>query len=425
MSYYGDNVGLVPLQEAAGITKPFNWPSHKGVDLGYKTIVNTPVLAWQDGVVVRKGYGYEVGYYIVMEHTYKTGKRWTGYIHLADVPNATIGRKYQLGQQIGNARRGNTGKSNGPHLHLYLTKIVPLDTKYTWDNMLANSIDPVPYLYYSKKYNTDFISVDWKKELKPMIYPDPVARDEYKHQCRILSTTRRMRKAPDGDIWDELCKPGIYNVKESVNKGAYTWGLIDEINNNQFWVAIMAGEDLPAKLAIVYPEPVDRNPDVEQCDIKSDTRRLRSTPSSADDKNVYERLCKKGIYNVFKYEAVDDQDWALISTDVNGHEFWVAVMDGEDLPIANYKDLYFAEVAKTKKLNDEVLSLGKQVVALEESYAAANTELAKIKSEVNSVKTELAAANQKVTTVTEELAKVKTELATAEKKLQIVRETVA
>lgn len=64
MSYYGDNVGLVPLKEAAGITKPFNWPSHKGVDLGWRTIHNTPVLAWQDGTVIDKGYGSEVGYFI-------------------------------------------------------------------------------------------------------------------------------------------------------------------------------------------------------------------------------------------------------------------------------------------------------------------------------------------------------------------------
>lgn len=397
MSYYGDNVGLVPLQEAAGITKPFNWPSHKGVDIGWRYTQTTPILAWQDGKVVAKGYGNEVGYYIVLEHTYKTGKRWTGYIHLNDVPNVTIGQKFSLGDKLGNAKRGNSGKSNGYHLHLYLTSIVTAATSYTWDTMLANSIDPVPYLYYSKQYNTDFISKDWTKELKAMIYPDPVARDEYKHQCNIQSTTRRLRKAPDGDIWDELCKPGIYNVKEIVNKGAYSWGLIDEIQGNQFWVAIMAGEDLPPKLAIVYPEPVERNPEVEQCEIKSETRRLRSTPSAADDKNVYERLCKKGVYNVFRYEAVDNQDWGLISTDVNGHEFWVAVMAGEDLPVTDYKDLYLAEQAKVKKLNEEVLSLGKQIVALEESYATANAEL----------------------------DKVKTDLATAEKKIQIIKETVA
>lgn len=382
MSYYGDNVGLVPLREAAGITKPFNWPSHKGVDMGWRSVHNCRVLAWQDGTVVHKGYGSEVGYFIVLEHTYKTGKRWTGYIHLADAPNITVGQKFELGQQIGNARRGNTGVSNGEHLHLYLTSVVPLTTDYSWNNMLANSIDPVPYLYYSKKFNTIFISADWTKELKPMIYPDPVARDEYTHQCRIISTTRRMRKAPNGDIWEELCKPGIYNVKEVVNKGAYSWGLIDEINNNQFWVAIMSGEDLPAKVPVIYPEPVERNCTVEQCDIKSDSRRLRSTPSSEDDKNVYDQLCKRGVYNVLKYDAVGDQDWALIGTDVNGHEFWVAVMEGEDLPITDYKDLYEKEVTKTDELyarihtvEDEKNKLEVDLLKLEDEYNVVSQKL--------------------------------------------------
>ena len=392
MSYYGDNVGLVPLKEAAGITKPFDWPDHKGVDMGYRSTPVTPVLAWQDGTVVEKGYGSTIGNYIVLEHTYKTGKRWTGYIHLNDSPNVTVGQKFELGQQIGNARRGNTGKSNGYHLHLYLTSIVPLTTAYTWNNMLANSIDPVPYLYYSKKFNTDFISVDWKKELKPMIYPDPVARDEYKHQCRIISTTRRLRKAPNGDIWDELLKPGIYNVKEVVNKGAYSWGLIDEINNNQFWVAIMSGEDLPAKVPVIYPDPVERNPMVEQCDIKSDSRRLRSTPSAADDKNVYEQLCKRGVYNVFKYEAVGDQDWALIGTDVNGHEFWVAVMEGEDLPITDYKDLYDKEVARNAELSA-------QVQAIKDEKNKLEVDLLKLEDEYNVVSQKLIVAQAKLETI--------------------------
>lgn len=395
---YGDEYGLLPPVNAGGVTKPFSWPSHKGIDIGWGTRNDDPIMAWQDGTVVDKGYGYQVGYFIVLQHDYADGtKRYTGYIHLRSVPNVTLGQKFSLGEKLGNACMGNTGQSNWEHLHLYLTKKIDNSIPYTWDTMLANSIDPFPHLCYSKKFNTGYISSEWKKELTEMIYPNPVKRDEYKHQCNIQSTTRRLRKAPDGDIWDQLCVPGIYNVKEIVNKGAYSWGLIDEIKGNQFWVAIMAGEDLPPKLAIVYPEPVERNPEVEQCEIKSETRRLRSTPSAADDKNVYERLCKKGIYNVFRYEAVDNQDWGLISTDVNGHEFWVAVMAGEDLPVTDYKDLYLAEQAKVKKLNEEVLSLGKQIVALEESYATANAEL----------------------------DKVKTDLATAEKKIQIVKETVA
>ena len=117
-----------------------------------------PVLAWQDGFVVDCGYGSEVGNYIVVEHTYTDGKRWTGYIHLADTPSVKKGDKVSLGKQMGNARRGNTGVSNGEHLHLYLTSIVPIKTLYSWNTMLEKSIDPKPYLYWSKDFNTKFIS---------------------------------------------------------------------------------------------------------------------------------------------------------------------------------------------------------------------------------------------------------------------------
>lgn len=243
------DVGVIPLTDAAGITKPYNYPSHKGIDIGWAETPVCPVLAWQDGVVVQRGYGSEVGNYIVVEHYYdgEDTKRWTGYIHLSYFPTVKVGDKVYLGQQMGNAARGNTGKSNGTHLHLYLTKCVPQRTPYTWDTMLANVIDPYPYLYWSKEINNVYISSEWKKELKEMNYPKPAERNELVNQCEIKSDTRRMRKAPSlkGVAYDEYCKRGIYNVHEWQNADGYDWALIDTIDGNQFWVAVMAGEDLP------------------------------------------------------------------------------------------------------------------------------------------------------------------------------------
>lgn len=149
-------MGIIPLTDARGITKPYNYPSHKGIDIGWAETPECPVLAWQDGVIVQRGYGSEVGNYIVVEHYYDdtNEKRWTGYIHLAYFPTVKVGEKVYLGKQMGNATRGNTGKSNGTHLHLYLTKCVPQRTPYTWDTMLANVTNPYEYLYWSKEYNT-------------------------------------------------------------------------------------------------------------------------------------------------------------------------------------------------------------------------------------------------------------------------------
>lgn len=243
------NMGIIPLTDARGITKSYNYPSHKGIDIGWAETPECPVLAWQDGVVVQRGYGSEIGNYIVVEHYYDDTdeKRWTGYIHLAYFPTVKVGDKVYLGKQMGNATRGNTGKSNGVHLHLYLTKCVPQRTPYTWDTMLANVTDPYEYLYWSKEYNTVYISKEWKKEYKPMEYPKPVERNELVNQVEIKSDTRRLRKSPSlkGQAYDEYCKRGIYNVYDWKTADGYDWRLIDTIDDNQFWVAVMRSEDLP------------------------------------------------------------------------------------------------------------------------------------------------------------------------------------
>ena len=433
--YYGKNVGVVPLTDAAGITKPFAWPSHKGVDIGWYATQYCPVLAWQDGVVVQKGYGGEVGYYIVVEHTYSDSKRWTGYIHLAYAPTVNVGDKVTLGKQMGNATRGNTGVSNGVHLHLYLTKAVSLDTKYTWDTMLANSIDPVPYLYWSKDFNTAFISTAWKNELKKIVYPTPVARNIKVHQVEVKSDTRRLRATPSlsGQAYDEYCTKGIYNVLDMTFIDEYTWAKIGDIDGNIFWVAVMSGEDLPAKI-YVYPEPVERDTSVPQVEIKSDTRKLRNAPSLNSE--VYDELCKRGIYNVQRWETADGYDWALIAIN-NDDPYWVAVMAGEDLPvIKNYEELYNLEKAKVESLdkaNQELTSTNKtlskdnkELKTKNEELAKVNEDLTKKNNELDVAVKDLEKANKNLEEVKEktfaELALAQADLAILTAKLQQIRE---
>lgn len=399
--FYGKNVGVVPLTDAAGITKPFNWPSHKGVDIGWYTTQYCPVLAWQDGVVVQKGYGGEVGYYIVVEHTYADGKRWTGYIHLAYAPTVNVGDKVTLGKQMGNATRGNTGVSNGVHLHLYLTKVVPLTTKYTWDTMLENSIDPVPYLYWSKEFNTQFISTAWKKELKKIVYPQPVARNIKVHQVDIKSDTRRLRATPSvsGQAYDEYCTKGIYNVLDMTFIDDYTWAKIGDIDGNIFWVAVMSGEDLPAKV-VVYPKPVERDPKVQQVDIKSDTRKLRDMPSLSGES--YDELCKRGIYNVQKWETADGYDWALIDI-INNDPFWVAVMEGEDLPIViDFEELYEEEKKKVSDLETKVVKLENRISDFEKAFAEFENKFKTLNNQIEEKDKQIAGQTDQINKLSEE-----------------------
>ena len=170
-------IGIIPLTDAAGITKQFNAQTHRGLDIGWYKTRYCPVLAWQDGTLIAKGYSGQVGYWLVMEHDYNDGKRWVGYIHLYSAVNAEIGSKWKMGQQIGNATRGNSGYSNGPHLHIYMTKILDKSEVFAWtdkvDPWTKYAIDPLPHLYYDKKYNTDFISPVWARPL-------PEKEDDYK-----------------------------------------------------------------------------------------------------------------------------------------------------------------------------------------------------------------------------------------------------
>ena len=391
MAFYGKNVGVVPLTDAAGITKVFNWPSHKGLDIGWYATQYCPVLAWQDGFVVDKGYGSEVGNYIVVEHTYTDGKRWTGYIHLADTPSVKKGDKVTLGKQMGNARRGNSGVSNGVHLHIYLTKIVPIKTLYTWNTMLENCIDPKPYLYWSKEFNTQFISTAWTKELKKIVYPQPVKRNEKVHQVEIKSETRRLRAAPsiNGMAYDDYCEKGFYNVYDMQEADGYTWALIAEIDDNKFWVAVMSGEDLPAKV-IIYPTPIERDETKYQVDIKSDTRKLRVQPSLQAE--AYDEMCKRGIYDVLKWETADGYDWALIAV-IDENEFWVAVMDGEDLPIADYKKLYEEEKKLYEEEKKKSAKLELQNKELSDNLHQMNIQYDEIKDESDKLKIEILTLN--------------------------------
>lgn len=267
MAIYNKDIGYIPLTDAAGITKVFNKPSHLGLDVGWWANKNCPVLAWQDGTVVDKGYSQEVGYFVVLEHKYTTTKRWTGYIHLTALNNLTKGSKVEGGRPIGNARRGNTGVSNGVHLHLYLTQETPITTVYTWDIMKSLAIDPFPFLYWDKEVNTEYIAVSWPKEYPKVVYPKPVERNEEVEQCDIKSNTRRLRKGPGlkFESYPEYAKPGIYNVHGWTQADGYDWTRIDTIDGNEFFTAVMEGEDLPvADFKELYKEEKKLNEELTE-----------------------------------------------------------------------------------------------------------------------------------------------------------------
>ena len=124
-------------------------------------------------------------------------KRWTCYIHLKNASALAIGKTVQLGEMIGT--RGNSGSSKGVHLHLYLTSEISTGISFSFANLKKYAVNPVPYLYYDKSFNTLYISKDWKKALPDPVPPvvDPVERDVTKDQLICHEADLRVREKPD------------------------------------------------------------------------------------------------------------------------------------------------------------------------------------------------------------------------------------
>ena len=363
---YGNNVGIVPLADAAGITQEFKAGSHYGIDIGWSSKANDPycpVLAWQDGTVVDCGYGGQVGNFLVVEHDYGSeGHRWTGYIHLKDKPNLKVGSKVYFGKQMGNARRGNTGASKGIHLHLYLTKIVSKITKYTWGTMKANSIDPKPYLYYSKQYNTEYISSAWTKPLPDPIV-QPVDRDILKDQLIVHVDNLRVRKSPSlkGDVIGRLQKDKYYNYFGSTQADDYTWYKLAE---NQ-WVAKIDEMDVLPKIEIVQPVERDKTKDQLICSVNN--LRVRTTASLKGEQigflqqDKYYNYFDKAINDGYAWLKLADNQWCAKIEEVTllPGEVYHIVEDGETLEsIASDYNLTLEELVE---LNPQLIKAGDEL----------------------------------------------------------------
>lgn len=232
------NIGVLPVSDGA-ITKGFNLSNHRGLDFGWIDTKDCDILAWQDGIVVEaESYktGGDRGEYCVIEHSYNGGlKRWSGYLHLLENSlKVKKGDAVKMGQVIG--KRGNTGKSNGDHLHLYLSR--KNNSNYTYSVMKRFcDEDPTKWLYIDENLNKKI--GENIKSLPLLPYPTPVERNEEVNQILINHPNKwlRLRSKPNGDIYDKFCINGIYNIYDKQKSGAYDWYKIDEIDGSEFWVA--------------------------------------------------------------------------------------------------------------------------------------------------------------------------------------------
>lgn len=236
--------GVLPCKEYSGYVR--GWINtkelkHRGVDIAPfekpKQNDKTDNIAWDDGKVIRIWTGKDGGDWgncLIIEHIYNGYKRWSGYFHF-DKIYVSVGQKVKLGQSLG--KRGNTGLSSGEHLHFQLTKELSLNEVYGDSKFNNYAIDPMPYIYFDKRYNME-LSPYFKEVLKPLpLYPTPVERNKDKKQVEVLIDYLFMRATPNGDKYNKYCTMGVYDILSEQDAGNYRWYLISESNGYQFWIA--------------------------------------------------------------------------------------------------------------------------------------------------------------------------------------------
>ncbi|MCT6664201.1 M23 family metallopeptidase [Enterobacter mori] len=155
---------VFPLRAEPAVTSPFGmryhpivhtFMRHEGVDL--RAALNSEVMSIADGMVIETGYGPVSGLYMTIRHS----DGWTSrYLHLNKL--LMIKNQYvQKGDVI--ALSGNTGRTDGPHLHLEIIH----------DNKL---LDPMTLLFEPAEAKSEHQSVQTAaiQELVPAPEPEPV-----------------------------------------------------------------------------------------------------------------------------------------------------------------------------------------------------------------------------------------------------------
>lgn len=218
-----------PVKNYLTVTQRF-WSSHLGLDLGWNSGVqggcNQDIIAIAAGTVVAAvdGYGNTYGSggarlygnYVIVNH----GNGWYSlYGHLLLGVKVRAGDTVKQGQTLG--YMGNTGYSNGQHLHFELRK---------GGNSKAYSIDPMPWLYVMPSVANPVVS---KSTLLPeqiqyyepiVLVGSPVKRNTTQDQIEITSTVVNGRLYPrlDGRRWGYV-NAGTYNIHDRVEADGYTW----------------------------------------------------------------------------------------------------------------------------------------------------------------------------------------------------------
>ena len=125
---------------------------HRGLDIATSTGLDEPVYSMLTGKVLDVGYNSSAGNYIIIyddretidgvpNPTYGYATR---YLHLAYRPLYVIGASVQVGEQVGS--EGNTGASQGRHLHVEMQDISRFNFEWHVSNTQSDYLDPTQFM---------------------------------------------------------------------------------------------------------------------------------------------------------------------------------------------------------------------------------------------------------------------------------------
>lgn len=213
---------IYPLSRYIKITQIYH-SGHLGVDYGWNDGIynHQPIVAIEDGTVVGCADGYDntygkskiYGNYVNIDHG---NGWWSLYGHLLKGSvRVKVGQKVKKGDIV--AQMGNSGWSNGQHLHFELRNTY---------NSKQGSIDPINHLYvedksiYVNPASLEYNQIKYR-DTSPV---QPVERDSAVDQIEVALSFLNCRDIPStkGNRLGFLSE-GYYNVKEMTESEGYTW----------------------------------------------------------------------------------------------------------------------------------------------------------------------------------------------------------
>ena len=131
---------------------------HRGLDIATSTGLNEPVYSMLTGKVLDVGYNSSAGNYIIIYDDNPNSSTYgyaTRYIHLAYRPLYVIGASVQVGEQVGS--EGNTGASQGRHLHVEMQDISRFNFQWHVSNTQSDYLDPTVFMGIDNVEGTQWI----------------------------------------------------------------------------------------------------------------------------------------------------------------------------------------------------------------------------------------------------------------------------